>query len=167
MNKAKTILSAAALAGLGMAALAPAAHADRYYYDDCRDQRADNRATGTVLGAIAGGLIGGALSHGNGGAVVGGAIAGGVAGNLIAGDIDCGDRRYAFRTYYDSLDGPIGVRADWRAPSGTYGYFTPVREYRDRGWICRDFDEVTYKRGREFVRHGSACKRRGGDWEFR
>ena len=167
MKKMSRIFSAGAIVGLSLSAAAAVGHADPYYYDDCRAQRADNRAAGTVLGAIAGGVIGGAIGHGNGGAVVGGAILGGVAGNAIAGDMDCGDRRYAFRTYYDSLDGPIGARAQWRAPSGAYGYFTPIREYRQRGWVCRDFQETTYRRGREFVRQGSACRRRGGNWEFR
>ena len=29
--------------------------------------------------------------------------------------------------------------------------------------ICRDFTQVVYRRGREFDRDGTACRRRGGD----
>lgn len=92
-----------------VAALALATTATNAFADDCRD----NRAAGTVLGAIAGGVIGGAVSHGNGGAVVGGVILGGIAGHAIASDVDCDDRPYAYRTYREALDGPIGERYEW------------------------------------------------------
>src|SRR5580698_4810144 len=95
-----------------------------------------NAAAGTVFGALAGGLIGGAASHGNGGAVVGGAILGGLLGNTISRDIDCDDQPYAFRVYADGLNGDLNRRSEWRN-GRSYGYFTPVREYRRRGVVCR------------------------------
>ncbi len=120
---------------------------------------------GTILGAIAGGVLGGAVSHGNGGAVIGGALLGGLAGNAISRDMDCDDRPYAARSYNDSFHGQIGRRYEWsRGPNR--GYIVTNREYRRRGRLCRDFTQVTYRRGREFDRDGTACLRRDGEWEF-
>jgi len=119
---------------------------------------------GTVLGAIVGGVVGGAVSHGNGGAVVAGAVVGGLAGNAIARDIDCEDREYAYRSYHDSFDGDVGRHYEWRH-GGRHGYIVTTREYRRHGRLCRDFEQVTYRRGREVVREGTAC-RRHGEWEL-
>jgi surface antigen len=121
---------------------------------------------GTILGAIAGGVLGGAVTHGNGGAVIGGALVGGLAGNAISRDMDCEDRPYAARSYDESFHGPVGRRYEWnRGPNR--GYIITNREYRGpRGRLCRDFTQVTYRRGREFDRDGTACLRRNGEWEF-
>ncbi len=120
---------------------------------------------GTLLGALAGGVLGSAVSHGNGGAVVGGAILGGLAGNAVSRDMDCEDRAYAARSYNDSFQGKVGRRYEWhRGPNR--GYIVTNREYlRDRR-LCRDFTQVVYRRGREFDRDGTACRRRDGEWEF-
>ena len=133
------------------------------YEEDCHR---GNAVAGTIFGALAGGLLGGAVSRGNGGAVVGGAVLGGVLGNVVAGDIDCDDQPYAFRVYADGLNGDIGRRYEWRH-GRAYGYFTPVREYRRGGAICRDFTETSYRPdGRNFTRRGSACRRGDGNWKF-
>jgi surface antigen len=129
------------------------------------DCRRGNQAAGTVFGAIAGGLIGGAASHGNGGAVVGGAILGGLLGNTISRDIDCDDQPAAFQVYSTGLNGDIGRRYDWRGRNG-YGYFTPTREFRRGGQVCRDFTETTYRGGREYTRTGTACHQTDGNWRF-
>jgi surface antigen len=120
---------------------------------------------GTILGAIAGGVLGGAVSHGNGGAVVGGALLGGLAGNAISRDMDCEDRSYAVRSYNDSFRGQVGRRYEWhRGPN--HGYVVTNREYFRGRRLCRDFTQVVYRRGREFDRDGTACRRRDGEWEF-
>ncbi len=124
-----------------------------------------NTAAGTVFGALAGGLIGGAASHGNGGAVAGGAILGGLLGNTVSRDIDCDDQPVAFRVYADGLNGPLGVRSEWHS-NGNYGYFTPVREYRRGGYVCRDFTETSWRHGESFTREGTACRQSDGNWRF-
>lgn len=145
-----------------------AASAQNYYYgEDCHEQ---NATAGTVLGAIAGGIIGNQFGHGNGkvAATVGGVFLGGMAGNAIASDLDCDDRRYAFRAYNDGFRGPIGQRVDWRNDAeGDYGYFTPTREYWDGPYLCRDFTEQTYRHGRWHEREGTACREDDGNWHFR
>lgn len=120
---------------------------------------------GTLLGAIAGGVLGGAVSHGNGGAVVGGALLGGLAGNAISRDMDCEDRSYAVRAYDDSFRGQVGQRYQWRR-GPNHGYIVTNREYFRGRRLCRDFTQVVYRRGREFDRDGTACRRRDGEWEF-
>ncbi len=132
------------------------------YENDCRR---GNQAAGTIFGALAGGLIGGAATRGNGGAVVGGAILGGLLGNTISRDIDCDDQGTAFAQFSVGLNGDLGRRYDWRGRNG-YGYFTPTREFRRGGMVCRDFTETTYRGGREYTRTGTACRETGGNWRF-
>jgi surface antigen len=133
-----------------------------YYEDNCRR---GNNAAGTIFGAIAGGLIGSAASHGNGGAVVGGAILGGLLGNTVTRDMPCEDHQTAFRTYSDGLNGDLNRRYSWRR-GPDYGYFTPVREFRRDGYVCRSWTETTYAHGRNFTRSGTACRERDGNWRF-
>lgn len=140
----------------------PAYYQQGRYEQNCRQ---GNQAAGTIFGAIAGGLIGSAASHGNGGAVVGGAILGGLLGNTISRDIDCDDQPVAFRVYSEGLNGDVGRRYDWRGRNG-YGYFTPTREYRRSGTVCRDFTETTYRGNRSYTRSGTACRETGGNWRF-
>jgi surface antigen len=128
--------------------------------DECSGR---SHTGGTVLGAVLGGVIGGAASHGNGGAVVGGAILGGLAGNAISRDIDCQDRERADRAYHDSFYGDVGRRYDWRGRDR--GYIETTREYRRHGRLCRDFEQVVYRRGHEYRREGTAC-RIDGEWRI-
>ena len=140
------------------------------YYEQGRYEqncRSGNQAAGTIFGALAGGLIGSAASHGNGGAVVGGAILGGLLGNTVSRDIDCDDQPVAFRVYASGLNGDIGRRYEWRSSvDSDYGYFTPVREFRRGGTVCRDWTETTYSHGRTFTRSGSAYRQGDGNWRF-
>jgi surface antigen len=124
-----------------------------------------NQAAGTIFGALAGGLIGSAASHGNGGAVVGGAILGGLLGNTISRDIDCNDQSTAYSQFTVGLNGEVGRRYDWRH-GNNYGYFTPTREYRRSGYVCRDFTETSDRRGQSFTRTGTACRQNDGNWRF-
>jgi surface antigen len=146
---------AAALFALGLASIPAQA-------DECSGH---DHVGGSILGGVLGGVLGGAVSHGNGGAVIGGAILGGLAGNAVSRDMDCGDRPYAARSYHDSFYGPVGRRYEWNNGPDR-GYVITNREYRRRGRLCRDFTQVVYRHGREYDRHGTACRRRGGEWEF-
>lgn len=120
----------------------------------------------TVLGAVGGGLIGGLATHGNGLGIVGGAILGGLAGNALSRDMDCQDRPYAARSYHESFQGPIGRRYHWhRGPD--HGYVVTTRQYHRGRRLCRDFTQVVYRHGHEFDRHGTACRRHNGGWQFR
>ena len=110
------------------------------FADDCSGH---GHAGGTVLGALLGGAIGSAASHGNAGAVVGGDRAG--------------------RAYHDSFYGDVGHRYEWEGHDR--GYIVTTREYRRHGRLCRDFEQVVYRHGRDYTREGTACLRHG-DWVF-
>ena len=150
-------------------AYGPPPPATGVYYEQGRYEaecRRGNAAAGTIFGALAGGLIGGAASHGNGGAVVGGAILGGLLGNTVSRDIDCDAQPVAFRVYADGLNGNLGQRYDWRHDR-SHGYFTPTREFRRGGLVCREFSETSYRPdGSSSTRSGSACRETGGNWRF-
>ena len=112
-----------------------------------------------------GGVLGGVLTRGSGVGIVGGALLGGLAGNAISRDMDCEDRPYAARSYDESFHGPVGRRYEWsRGPN--HGYIVTNREYWRGRRLCRDFTQVVYRRGREYDREGTACRRRDGQWEF-
>ncbi len=132
------------------------------YEENCRR---GNATAGTIFGALAGAAIGAGVSRGNGGAAIGGAVLGGLLGNTIARDIDCDDQPTAFAEFSVGLNGDIGRRYDWRGRNG-YGYFTPTREFRRGGMVCRDFTETTYRGGRAYTRTGTACRETGGHWRF-
>ena len=151
----KTIIAAATLLTLGFGATSA-------FADECSGR---DHTTGSILGAIAGGVLGGAASNGNGGAVIGGALLGGLAGNAISRDMDCNDRPYAARTYNNSFQGPVGRRYSWNNGPNR-GYVVTDREYYRGPRLCRDFTQVIYRRGREFDRAGTACRRQDGEWEF-
>jgi surface antigen len=140
----------------------PGAYEQGRYEDNCRR---GNATAGTIFGALAGAAIGAGVSRGNGGAALGGAVLGGLLGNTISKDIDCDDQPEAFRVYSSGLNGDLNHRYDWRGRNG-YGYFTPTREYRRGGVVCRDFSETTYRGGREYTRTGTACRETGGNWRF-
>jgi surface antigen len=134
------------------------------FADDCSGR---DHTTGTVLGAAGGGIIGGVASHGNGLGIVGGALLGGLAGNAISRDMDCKDQPYAAHSYDDSFHGRVGERHEWHSDDRDHGYTVTDREYRRGGQLCRDFTQVTYREGREMDRHGTACRDRDGNWQFR
>ena len=97
--------------------------------------------------------------------MVGGAVLGGLLGNTISRDIDCDDQPEAFRVYAVGLNGPIGVRSEWRH-GNSYGYFTPTREFRRGAVVCRDFTETSYRGNQQMTCTGTACRENGGNWRF-
>lgn len=133
------------------------------YESQCRQ---GNTIAGTIFGALAGGLLGSGLSHGNGAATVGGVILGGVVGNRLAQDINCDNQRYAFATYDEGLNGEVGREYRWHH-GGERGTFTAIRQYREDGYICRDFRTVTYRGDQRYERDGSACHEDDGNWHMR
>ena len=157
MLKKLAITTAAAALMLGLGVTSALA-------DDCSGR---DHNTGTILGAAGGGIIGGVASRGNGLGILGGALLGGLAGNAISRDMDCNDQQHAVRSYDESFRGRVGERHEWRSEDNDRGYVVTDREYRRGNRICRDFTQVTYRRGRQMDRHGTACRNiRGGDWQF-
>lgn len=172
MNAGKVVLLAAVVSGLmpiTVLAQPPGVHVDAgLYYAPGRyesDCRRGNAAAGTIFGAITGGLLGSVASRGDGAAIAGGAVLGGVLGNTIAREIDCKDQPYAFRTYAVALNGDIGRVYKWRH-GDVYGHFMPVRQFHRDGLVCRNFVETTWRAGKAWSHHGTACRARDGHWHF-
>ena len=108
---------------------------------DCR-QSVD--PAGVIAGALIGGLLGNAVGRGGGrgGATVAGVIVGGALGATLTRNLDCEDRSYAYKTYYDGFNaGRPNARYEWRNPrNGHYGNFLVRDYYNDPdGFRCANF----------------------------
>ncbi len=136
---------------------------DDVYYQQCRS--APDPA-GVILGGLIGGLLGNAASRGNTGATIAGVIFGGAAGAALTSNMDCEDRSYAYRSYYNGFNaGRIG-RYEWRNPrSGHRGEFRISAYFNDPyGFRCARFTQVTYVQGRSYNANGVACRQPDGSW---
>lgn len=71
---------------------------DDVYYRECRDSP---DPAGIIAGGLIGGLLGNAAGDGRAGATIAGVVIGGAIGSALTNNLDCEDRSYAYRTYYD------------------------------------------------------------------
>lgn len=138
---------------------------DDLYYRECRKSP---DPAGVLIGALIGGLIGDAVddSHGSGGAIAG-VILGGAMGAALTRDLDCEDRSYAYRSYYNGFNsGQPGGTYRWRNPrSGRYGQMRVDGYYSDRaGFRCTNFTQTVYINGRPRIDRGRACRQPDGSW---
>lgn len=139
-------------------------YADDSFYRDCRS---NNEVGGAIVGAILGGILGNAVSHGQGGATLAGVIIGGVGGASLAGNLDCEDRSYVYRTYYDGFErGRSRASYPWRNDrTGDYGTLLVGDYYQDRdNYRCATYTQTIYVRGRPQVARGHACRQNDGTW---
>src|SRR5215471_399500 len=133
------------------------------YYRDCVQQRQGNTAGGLIIRAIAGGLIGNSVSRGpqRGAGTALGAVLGGAAGAAIGNSLNCEDRGYVYRTYYDGFErGRAHARYQWRSPrTDAYGYLEVGNYYSDpRGERCATYTQRVWIHGRPEVAAGHACR---------
>ena len=141
-------------------------YADDTFYRDCRS---NNEVGGAIIGAILGGILGNAASNGQGGGTLAGMILGGVGGAAIASNLDCEDRGYVYRTYYDGFErGRPQASYQWRNDrTGHYGTLLVGDYYRDRdNYRCATYTQTIYVRGRPEVARGHACRQEDGTWAF-
>jgi Ni/Co efflux regulator RcnB/surface antigen len=137
---------------------------DDVYYQECR---ASPDPAGIIAGALIGGLLGNAASRGNGGATIAGVIVGGAFGATLTRNLDCEDRSYAYKTYYDGFNsGRPGSRFEWNNPaSGHRGEFLVGSYYNDPyGFRCANFTQTIYIQGRPQAGRGRACRQPDGAW---
>jgi Ni/Co efflux regulator RcnB/surface antigen len=146
-------------------------HYSRYYtYDDdiyYQQCRTSPDPAGVIAGALIGGLLGNAAGRGNGGATIAGVIFGGAVGAALTNDLDCEDRSYAYRTYYDGFNsGRPGSRFEWRNPRNDHrGEFLLGNYYNDPyGFRCANFSQAIYIQGRPQEARGVACRQPDGTW---
>ncbi len=139
---------------------------DDVYYQECRT---GPDPAGVIAGALIGGLIGNAVGgRGNRtGPTIAGVVVGGAMGAALTNNMDCEDRSYAYRTYYDGFNsGRAGSRYDWRNPdNGHRGELRVDRYYNDPdGFRCADFTQTVYIDGRPRETRGTACRQPDGSW---
>ncbi len=126
---------------------------------------ATKEESGTLIGASTGALLGSTLGRGPAGhaaGMLGGALVGGFIGNRIGASMDAEDRRRAAEAQYWAFE--RGVPAEWRTPSGHYGYIEPRPIYYYRDMPCREFSQTVFIGGRPETMIGRACRGPDGVW---
>ncbi|MEQ1889660.1 MAG: RcnB family protein [Alphaproteobacteria bacterium] len=147
-------------------------YARTYSYDDdiyYRECRTSSDPAGVIVGALIGGLLGNTVGSGGGrtGATIAGVIVGGVAGAALTSNLDCEDRSYAYRTYYDGFNsGRENSRYQWRNPRNDHrGEFRVGKYYDDMyGFHCAEYTQLAYIQGRPQEVRGRACRQPDGAW---
>jgi surface antigen len=139
---------------------------DDQYYQQCRN--APDPA-GVIAGAIIGGLLGNAAGRGGARAAttVGGVIVGGALGAALTSHLDCSDRSYAYKTYYDGFNsGRPHSNWQWDNPdNGHYGDFRVGDYYTDQdGFRCATYTQQIYVQGMPQTTSGQACQQPDGTW---
>ena len=139
---------------------------DDVFYQECR-QSPD--PAGVIVGALIGGILGNSVASGGarGGATVAGVIAGGALGAALTRNLDCDDRSYAYKSYYDAFNaGRPNARYQWRNPrSGHYGDFLVRDYYNDPdGFRCANYTQQIFIQGRPQAASGRACQQPDGTW---
>jgi surface antigen len=138
---------------------------DDIYYRECRS-RPD--PAGILIGGLIGGLIGNATGNHSSGATIVGIIIGGAAGAALTSNMDCNDRNYAYRAYYDGLNsGRAGYVRRWRNPSNNHHGSFLVRSYYfdSHGFQCANYRHTVYL-DRQRRADGRACRQPDGAWAF-
>ncbi|MBI1407385.1 MAG: hypothetical protein GC145_14830 [Caulobacter sp.] len=139
---------------------------DDIYYRECRTS---SDPAGVIVGALIGGLLGNAAGDDGrrGGSTLAGVIIGGAVGAALTRDMDCEDRSYAYRSYYDGFNaGRVGRRYAWSNPrNGHRGELRVGSYYNDPyGFRCATFSQRIYIEGRWRDGRGRACRQPDGTW---
>ena len=139
-------------------------YSDDVYYQQCRNQP---DPAGVIVGALIGGLLGNAAGSGRTGATLAGVIVGGAVGAALTSNLDCEDRSYAYKTYYDGFNaGRPNAVYRWSNPRNDHrGEFRVVDYYNDSaGFRCSNYNQTIYIQGRPQTATGRACRQPDGTW---
>ena len=137
---------------------------DDVFYRECRTSV---DPAGVIAGALIGGLLGSAVGNGRGAPTVAGVVVGGAVGAALTRDLNCEDRSYAYKTYYDGFNaGRPNATYQWRNPrSGNYGNFRVADYYNDPdGFRCANYTQQIFINGRPQAASGRACQQPDGTW---
>jgi surface antigen len=139
---------------------------DDNFYQECR-QTVD--PAGVIAGALIGGLLGNAISRGGAraGGTIAGIVVGGVAGAALTRNLNCEDRSYAYKTYYDGFNaGRPNTAYQWRNPNnGHSGSFRVADYYNDPdGFRCANYTQQIFINGQPQAASGRACQQPDGTW---
>lgn len=139
---------------------------DDRFYQECRNK---TDPAGVIAGALIGGLLGNVVTHGGGrtGGTIAGVVVGGIAGAALTKHLDCSDRSYAYKTYYDGLNsGRPNSNWSWDNPdNGHYGDFRVGDYYNDAGGFrCATYTQQIFVEGTPQAARGRACRQPDGTW---
>jgi surface antigen len=135
---------------------------DDRYYQECRNTV---DPAGVLAGALIGGLLGNAAGRGR--TTAAGIVVGGALGGVLTQHLDCEDRSYAYKTYYDGLNsGRPNSDWQWENPDNdNYGDFRVGDYYYDAdGFRCATYTQQVYINGRPRTATGRACQQPDGVW---
>ena len=93
--------------------------------------------------------------------------AGVIAGAALTRNLQCEDRSYAYKTYYDGFNaGRPNASYQWRNPNnGHYGDFRVADYYNDPdGFRCANYTQRIYINGQPQSATGRACQQPDGTW---
>jgi surface antigen len=139
-------------------------YTDDNFYQECRTS-VDPAAV--IAGGLIGGLLGNAIGDGRGAPTVAGVVVGGVVGAALTRDLNCDDRSYAYKTYYDGFNaGRPNATYQRRNPrSNNYGNFRVADYYNDPdGFRCANYTQQIFINGRPLAASGRACQQPDGTW---
>jgi surface antigen len=139
-------------------------YTDDNFYQECRTSV---DPAGVIAGALIGGLLGNAVGNGRGAPTVAGVIVGGTVGAALTRDLNCDDRSYAYKSYYDGFNaGRPNATYQWRNPrSNNYGNFRVADYYNDPdGFRCANYTQQIFINGRPQAASGRACQQPDGTW---
>jgi Ni/Co efflux regulator RcnB/surface antigen len=139
-------------------------YSDDVYYQECRNTP---DPAGVIVGALIGGLLGNAAGGRGAGATLAGVIVGGAVGAALTSNLDCEDRSYAYKSYYDGFNaGRPNAVYRWSNPRNDHrGEFRVVDYYNDpAGFRCSNYSQTIYIQGRPQEARGRACRQPDGTW---
>jgi Ni/Co efflux regulator RcnB/surface antigen len=139
---------------------------DDIFYKECRH---GPDPAGVIAGALIGGLFGNAVGNRDNrtGTTIAGVVVGGAVGAALTSNLNCEDRSYAYKSYYDGFNsGHPNSRYQWRNPrNNDRGDFRVGKYYNDRdGFRCANFTQTVYFHGRQQTSRGLACRQPNGAW---
>lgn len=139
---------------------------DDGFYQQCRN---GPDPAAVIAGGLIGGLIGNAAGRdGNrSGSTIAGIVVGAAFGAIMTNNIECEDRSYAYRSYYDGLNSDrANSDYDWRNQrSGNSGRFHVEQYYTDPdGFRCASYRETMTIDRRPRESTGHACQQPDGVW---
>ena len=142
------------------------AYGDDTYYQQCRN---GPDPAGVIIGGLIGGLVGNSITHGSGRfpGTLGGVVVGGAIGAALTNKMDCEDRSYAYKTYYDGFNsGRTQSDYEWRNDhSGHSGRFRVDNYYTDPdGFRCASYRQSVTVDGDVRDTRGHACRQPDGSW---
>ena len=139
-------------------------YTDDNFYQECRTS-VDPAAV--IAGGLIGGLLGNAIGDGRGVPTIAGVVVGGAVGAALTRDLNCEDRSYAYKTYYDGFNaGRPNATYQWRNPrSNNYGNFRVADYYNDPdGFRCANYTQHIFIKGRPQAASGRPERDLGGGW---